>query len=147
MGNITPPPPPQKKAPTRFHKAHLTSCVNPVFSVGEDVGESPSGAFRDCSQDSDILVFLFKTAFVLSEGPCCCCVLVVDLDLTVFRCVFQVDLLSYVTRFQWDRAKYPTTKPLSCLKDLIHKVSSQGQAVLLLLQVPLHVSSNGEFRS
>ncbi|XP_029688871.1 V-type proton ATPase subunit C 1-B-like isoform X2 [Takifugu rubripes] len=32
-----------------------------------------------------------------------------------------VDLLRYVTRFQWDKAKYPTTIPLSCLKDLINK--------------------------
>ncbi|TWW71657.1 V-type proton ATPase subunit C 1-A [Takifugu flavidus] len=32
-----------------------------------------------------------------------------------------VDLLRYVTRFQWDKAKYPTTMPLSCLKDLINK--------------------------
>ncbi|XP_075304743.1 V-type proton ATPase subunit C 1-A [Odontesthes bonariensis] len=32
-----------------------------------------------------------------------------------------VDLMSYVTKFQWDKAKYPTALPLSNLADLINK--------------------------
>ncbi|KAF7647316.1 hypothetical protein LDENG_00174340 [Lucifuga dentata] len=32
-----------------------------------------------------------------------------------------VDLLSYVTKFQWDKAKYPTALPLSSLADIISK--------------------------
>lgn len=40
---------------------------------------------------------------------------------------FLVDLLRYVTRFQWDKAKYPTTMPLPCLKDLINKVWFQDK--------------------
>lgn len=38
-----------------------------------------------------------------------------------------VDLLSYVTRFQWDRARYPPGLPLSSLTELIDKVQSDCQ--------------------
>ncbi|XP_058471858.1 V-type proton ATPase subunit C 1-B [Solea solea] len=31
------------------------------------------------------------------------------------------DLMSYVTKFQWDKAKYPTALPLSSLADIINK--------------------------
>ncbi|KAL1258362.1 hypothetical protein QQF64_011606 [Cirrhinus molitorella] len=37
----------------------------------------------------------------------------------------QVDLATYVTRFQWDRAKYPTAQPLKTLADIISKQVSQ----------------------
>ncbi|XP_056333299.1 V-type proton ATPase subunit C 1-B [Danio aesculapii] len=37
----------------------------------------------------------------------------------------QVDLATYVTRFQWDRAKYPTAQPLKTLADVISKQVSQ----------------------
>ncbi|MED6233141.1 hypothetical protein ATANTOWER_007320, partial [Ataeniobius toweri] len=33
----------------------------------------------------------------------------------------RVDLINYVTKFQWDKAKYPTALPLSTLTDLINK--------------------------
>ncbi|XP_039993291.1 LOW QUALITY PROTEIN: V-type proton ATPase subunit C 1-B [Xiphias gladius] len=33
----------------------------------------------------------------------------------------RVDLVSYVTKFQWDKAKYPTALPLSSLADIISK--------------------------
>ncbi|XP_063080307.1 V-type proton ATPase subunit C 1-B isoform X2 [Engraulis encrasicolus] len=36
-----------------------------------------------------------------------------------------VDLASYVTRFQWDRAKYPTALPLKGLTDIISRQVSQ----------------------
>ncbi|XP_075993725.1 V-type proton ATPase subunit C 1-B-like [Genypterus blacodes] len=36
-----------------------------------------------------------------------------------------VDLFSYVTKFQWDKAKYPTTLPLPVLADIISKQVSQ----------------------
>ncbi|XP_043119419.1 V-type proton ATPase subunit C 1-B [Puntigrus tetrazona] len=36
-----------------------------------------------------------------------------------------VDLATYVTRFQWDRAKYPTAQPLKTLADIISKQVSQ----------------------
>ncbi|XP_051725176.1 V-type proton ATPase subunit C 1-A [Ctenopharyngodon idella] len=36
-----------------------------------------------------------------------------------------VDLATYVTRFQWDRAKYPTAQPLKTLNDIISKQVSQ----------------------
>ncbi|KTG46584.1 hypothetical protein cypCar_00004409 [Cyprinus carpio] len=37
----------------------------------------------------------------------------------------QVDLATYVTSFQWDRAKYPTAQPLKTLADIISKQVSQ----------------------
>ncbi|KAL7379878.1 hypothetical protein ABVT39_007663 [Epinephelus coioides] len=36
-----------------------------------------------------------------------------------------VDLMSYITKFQWDKAKYPTALPLSSLADIISKEVSQ----------------------
>ncbi|XP_074548632.1 V-type proton ATPase subunit C 1-B-like [Halichoeres trimaculatus] len=41
-----------------------------------------------------------------------------------------VDLLSYVTKFQWDKAKYPTALPLSSLADIINKEVSQMETEL-----------------
>ncbi|XP_068436661.1 V-type proton ATPase subunit C 1-B-like isoform X1 [Clinocottus analis] len=41
-----------------------------------------------------------------------------------------VDLMSYTTKFQWDKAKYPTTLPLSSLADIINKEVSQIEAEL-----------------
>ncbi|XP_059907941.1 V-type proton ATPase subunit C 1-B [Gadus macrocephalus] len=39
-----------------------------------------------------------------------------------------VDLVKYVTKFQWDRAKYPTSLPLRVLADNINKQVSQVDA-------------------
>lgn len=36
--------------------------------------------------------------------------------------LFSVDLVSYVTRFQWDRAKYPTAVTLKSLTEIISRV-------------------------
>uniref|UniRef100_A0A3Q3MHP0 V-type proton ATPase subunit C n=1 Tax=Mastacembelus armatus TaxID=205130 RepID=A0A3Q3MHP0_9TELE len=36
-----------------------------------------------------------------------------------------VDLMSYVTTFQWDKAKYSTALPLSILADIINKVETE----------------------
>ncbi|KAK2826396.1 hypothetical protein Q5P01_020610 [Channa striata] len=41
-----------------------------------------------------------------------------------------VDLISYVTQFQWDKAKYPTALPLSTLADIIYKEISQMETEL-----------------
>ncbi|XP_041810212.1 V-type proton ATPase subunit C 1-B-like [Chelmon rostratus] len=41
-----------------------------------------------------------------------------------------VDLMSYVTKFQWDKAKYPTALPLSSLADIINKEVSQMETEL-----------------
>ncbi|XP_070835684.1 V-type proton ATPase subunit C 1-B-like [Chaetodon trifascialis] len=41
-----------------------------------------------------------------------------------------VDLMSYVTKFQWDKAKYPTALPLSSLADIISKEVSQMETEL-----------------
>ncbi|XP_029983030.1 V-type proton ATPase subunit C 1-B-like [Sphaeramia orbicularis] len=41
-----------------------------------------------------------------------------------------VDLLSYVTKFQWDMGKYPTALPLSSLAELINKEVSQVETEL-----------------
>ncbi|XP_034531166.1 V-type proton ATPase subunit C 1-B [Notolabrus celidotus] len=41
-----------------------------------------------------------------------------------------VDLMSYVTKFQWDKAKYPTALPLSTLADIINKEVSQMETEL-----------------
>ncbi|AWP16950.1 putative V-type proton ATPase subunit C 2 [Scophthalmus maximus] len=41
-----------------------------------------------------------------------------------------VDLMSYVTQFQWDKAKYPTALPLPCLADIINKEVSQVETEL-----------------
>lgn len=32
--------------------------------------------------------------------------------------------MTYVTRFQWDKAKYPTALPLSSLAEIINKVQT-----------------------
>ncbi|XP_071327377.1 V-type proton ATPase subunit C 1-B isoform X2 [Trachinotus anak] len=42
----------------------------------------------------------------------------------------RVDLMSYVTEFQWDKAKYPTALPLSSLADIINKEVSQMETEL-----------------
>ncbi|XP_038584026.1 V-type proton ATPase subunit C 1-B [Micropterus salmoides] len=41
-----------------------------------------------------------------------------------------VDLMTYVTRFQWDKAKYPTALPLSSLAEIINKEVSQMETEL-----------------
>ncbi|XP_050934123.1 V-type proton ATPase subunit C 1-B [Lates calcarifer] len=41
-----------------------------------------------------------------------------------------VDLMSYMTKFQWDKAKYPTALPLSSLADIINKEVSQVETEL-----------------
>ncbi|KAM9466369.1 V-type proton ATPase subunit C 1-A [Clarias gariepinus] len=41
-----------------------------------------------------------------------------------------VDLTAYMTRFQWDRAKYPTALPLKTLSDLILKQVAQVETEL-----------------
>ncbi|KAM9777547.1 V-type proton ATPase subunit C 1-B-like [Neosynchiropus ocellatus] len=41
-----------------------------------------------------------------------------------------LDLMSHVTKFQWDKAKYPTSQPLSTLVALITKEVSQLEAEL-----------------
>ncbi|XP_036398139.1 V-type proton ATPase subunit C 1-B [Megalops cyprinoides] len=41
-----------------------------------------------------------------------------------------VDLVSYVTRFQWDRAKYSTSLPLKTLTEVISKQVSQTESEL-----------------
>ncbi|KAF5886907.1 V-type proton ATPase subunit C 1-B-like, partial [Clarias magur] len=40
------------------------------------------------------------------------------------------DLTAYMTRFQWDRAKYPTALPLKSLSDLINKQVAQVETEL-----------------
>ncbi|KAK1894566.1 V-type proton ATPase subunit C 1-B [Dissostichus eleginoides] len=42
----------------------------------------------------------------------------------------RVDLMSYMTKFQWDKAKYPTALPLSSLADIITKEVSQMETEL-----------------
>uniref|UniRef100_A0A665V0A5 V-type proton ATPase subunit C n=1 Tax=Echeneis naucrates TaxID=173247 RepID=A0A665V0A5_ECHNA len=41
-----------------------------------------------------------------------------------------VDLMNYVTKFQWDKAKYPTALPLSGLADIINRDVSQVETEL-----------------
>ncbi|XP_046873050.1 V-type proton ATPase subunit C 1-B [Hypomesus transpacificus] len=41
-----------------------------------------------------------------------------------------VDLVSYVTKFQWDRAKYPTALPLKSLADILSKQVTQVETEL-----------------
>lgn len=40
---------------------------------------------------------------------------------------FSVDLMSYVTQFQWDQARYPTAVPLTSLADMISKVQTNDK--------------------
>ncbi|XP_047467343.1 V-type proton ATPase subunit C 1-B [Mugil cephalus] len=42
----------------------------------------------------------------------------------------KVDLMTYMTKFQWDKAKYPTALPLSSLADIISKEVSQVETEL-----------------
>lgn len=51
--------------------------------------------------------------------------------------LIPVDLLSYVTRFQWDRARYPPGLPLSSLTELISKVRSHCQATKSNRVIPI----------
>lgn len=48
---------------------------------------------------------------------------------------FSVDLMNRVTKFQWDKAKYPTALPLSTLTDIINKVQSVEDASCVLLRI------------
>lgn len=41
----------------------------------------------------------------------------------------SMDLATYVTRFQWDRAKYPTAQPLKTLTEIISKVYTLYKAL------------------
>ncbi|XP_022606899.1 V-type proton ATPase subunit C 1-B-like [Seriola dumerili] len=50
--------------------------------------------------------------------------------LTAYLKSLRVDLMSYVTKFQWDKAKYPTALPLSSLADIINKEVSQVETEL-----------------
>lgn len=49
---------------------------------------------------------------------------VYDVELLLFV-LLSVDLMNYVTKFQWDKAKYPTALPLSGLTEIINKVQVQ----------------------
>lgn len=40
----------------------------------------------------------------------------------VFLSPLSVDLMNFMTKFQWDKAKYPTSLPLSSLAEIINKV-------------------------
>ncbi|XP_037550455.1 V-type proton ATPase subunit C 1-B [Nematolebias whitei] len=42
----------------------------------------------------------------------------------------KVDLINYMTKFQWDKAKYPTALPLSTLTDIINKEVIQVETEL-----------------
>uniref|UniRef100_A0A3P8WQK1 V-type proton ATPase subunit C n=1 Tax=Cynoglossus semilaevis TaxID=244447 RepID=A0A3P8WQK1_CYNSE len=73
----------------------------------------------------------------LLNGPICLCsglLLLTDVVVTPCscRCIFfqRVLILSCVTRFQWDKAKYPTALPLSSLVDIINKDVSQVETEL-----------------
>uniref|UniRef100_A0A672R6V2 V-type proton ATPase subunit C n=1 Tax=Sinocyclocheilus grahami TaxID=75366 RepID=A0A672R6V2_SINGR len=46
-------------------------------------------------------------------------------DNTLNYRTLHLDLATYVTSFQWDRAKYPTAQPLKTLSDIISKQVSQ----------------------
>jgi len=37
--------------------------------------------------------------------------------------VFSVDLISYLTRFEWDMAKYPIKQPLKNISEALAKVN------------------------
>ncbi|XP_008305164.1 V-type proton ATPase subunit C 1-B [Stegastes partitus] len=52
------------------------------------------------------------------------------LPLKAYLKSLRVDLMSYVTKFQWDKAKYPTALPLSSLADIISKEVSQVETEL-----------------
>ena len=44
--------------------------------------------------------------------------------------LFTVDLATYITRFQWDMAKYPTKQSLKNISDIISKQVSQIESDL-----------------
>lgn len=44
-----------------------------------------------------------------------------------------VDLVTYITRFQWDMAKYPIKQSLKNISEIISKVSQPQQTLLLIL--------------
>ncbi|XP_038141094.1 V-type proton ATPase subunit C 1-B [Cyprinodon tularosa] len=50
--------------------------------------------------------------------------------LQAYLASLRVDLMRYVTKFQWDKAKYPTALPLCTLADLINKEISQVETEL-----------------
>lgn len=47
----------------------------------------------------------------------------VSFDIQIyFVSIFQVDLVTYITRFQWDMAKYPIKQSLKNISEIISKV-------------------------
>lgn len=44
--------------------------------------------------------------------------------------IFAADLATYITRFQWDMAKYPTKQSLRNIADIISKQTGQIEADL-----------------
>uniref|UniRef100_A0A3B3XWL9 V-type proton ATPase subunit C n=1 Tax=Poecilia mexicana TaxID=48701 RepID=A0A3B3XWL9_9TELE len=50
--------------------------------------------------------------------------------LKTYLASLRVDLMNRVTKFQWDKAKYPTALPLSTLTDIINKEISQVETEL-----------------
>ncbi|MEQ2282171.1 hypothetical protein AMECASPLE_037787 [Ameca splendens] len=54
----------------------------------------------------------------------------------------RVDLINYVTKFQWDKAKYPTALPLSTLTDLINKGLSKKPNKALQIQTKVQIQKD-----
>lgn len=50
--------------------------------------------------------------------------------ISIFSCFFVADLPSYITRFQWDMAKYPIKQSLRNIADIISKQVGQIDADL-----------------
>lgn len=50
--------------------------------------------------------------------------------------VFTVDLVTYITRFQWDMAKYPIKQSLKNISEIISKVAC------LHIRKKMHLSTN-----
>lgn len=63
-------------------------------------------------------LYLFMHSVQISVHLCIC----LSLHFIWNLYCFSVDLASYVTRFQWDRAKYPTAVTLKNLTEIISRV-------------------------
>lgn len=60
-------------------------------------------------------VFMRKDDFILR-------IILIRVQLTVFTFIVSVDLISYLTKFEWDMAKYPIKQPLKNISEGLAKV-------------------------
>uniref|UniRef100_A0A3B5B8P5 V-type proton ATPase subunit C n=1 Tax=Stegastes partitus TaxID=144197 RepID=A0A3B5B8P5_9TELE len=106
-------------------KTNLASCCKfsiPDLKVG--ILDSLLSVSDDLSKLDTLTEVIKKTCQCMRE------VMEQSSDKVLENALANGDLMSYVTKFQWDKAKYPTALPLSSLADIISKEVSQVETEL-----------------